>query len=216
MKAKIMETNDEENRYEQVIKSLKQLKKVNAPGYFEADLLRRINGEEYKERKESHSGFFAPARIISSAVVFIVAVIVVFMIETYPTKQVDPLSVNPPLREGVLQENQSTEISSAPMVKQQMQKQNAEEKQHELQKSLPSKSKAFVGNNNSGSEEIPSPSASLYYESNRTPIAGITLLSGTELKEGLNYKQANLTKSERREVHILKQKMVESFRENSR
>lgn len=211
-----MELNDDEKRYEHLVRNLKQLKKIKAPDYFEADLLRRINSGKFKEEKGSSWKIFAPARLVSSIVVVVVAIIVVFMIETFPTKQIDPLSVNPPLRKDLLQENQGEELSSGKIINKKMEMQSNESKRGQKQNNTAGKNKLYAGQNSVKSKEIPSPTSNFYDKSNNTAIAGISMLSGPALKEGLNYKQVNLSKSQKKEVYILKQKMVESFKEDGK
>ena len=62
-----MEFNDEDKKYDKIIKTLHGLKKVNAPENFEADLIRKINSGKYIERK---TGFWheilLPSKLIPS------------------------------------------------------------------------------------------------------------------------------------------------------
>ncbi len=45
-----MESEKNDLQYKNLIKDLNQLQEVKAPKYFEADLMRRINSEDFKKK----------------------------------------------------------------------------------------------------------------------------------------------------------------------
>jgi hypothetical protein len=106
--------NEEDNQFKQAVDVLKQLPRVNAPANFEAALMRRINAgrlEEYK--KESFWDILlSPARLIPSAALAAVAVIMFFVVNTSSVEQHDPLSTEPRIREDITQAGYPRGISA--------------------------------------------------------------------------------------------------------
>jgi len=101
-----MTYNDEESRYKQAIDVLKQLPKVNAPLNFESSLMRRINSENYEERKESFWDILlTPSRLIPTAAMAALAVILLFVVNTSQVQQADPLSLAPRIRDDAQANN---------------------------------------------------------------------------------------------------------------
>ena len=211
-----MEKNDDEKRYRSVTKNLNQLKKINPPAYFEADLFRKINSGNFKEEKLNSARFLSPGKLIPSAVIIAVAVIVLFMIKTNPIKQDDPLSVNPPLREGIRSVNQNDAISAGDIAKKEL-NENINKKRHDKKLESHSGVKTIAsGKSNPKSPIIPEISSQQANNSTRPAIAGISLSPDSSIKEGLNYKQANLTKSQKKEVTILKHKMEKMYKKDKK
>ena len=95
---------NEEKKYEDVIKALKGLKKVNAPENFEADLKRRINSEKFskKERKSFWENIFVPAKLIPSLGLVAAAVIIFFVVETNSEEMDNPFLIEPRVREDII------------------------------------------------------------------------------------------------------------------
>ena len=99
-----MPVKDDDKKYSDVIKTLKQLQKVKAPADFEAELMRKINSEKYKEKKEQSiwSKFFIPSRLIPSAGLAAAAIIVFFVVTLNPEELEDPLQMEPRVREDII------------------------------------------------------------------------------------------------------------------
>ena len=95
---------NEEKKYEDVIKALKGLKKVNAPENFEADLKRRINSEKFteKELKSFWGNIFMPARLIPSLGLVAAAVIIFFVVDTNSEEMDNPFLIEPRVREDII------------------------------------------------------------------------------------------------------------------
>jgi hypothetical protein len=95
---------NEEKKYEDVIKALKGLKKVNAPENFEADLKRRINSEKFseKEQKSFWKNIFVPARLIPSLGLVAAAVIIFFVVDTNSEEMDNPFLIEPRVREDII------------------------------------------------------------------------------------------------------------------
>jgi hypothetical protein len=94
---------NDEKKYEDVIKSLKGLQEVKAPANFEADLQRRINSEKFskKEKKNFWQNIFAPAKLIPSLGLVTTAVVIFFVVETNSEEMDNPFLIEPRIREDV-------------------------------------------------------------------------------------------------------------------
>ncbi len=100
-----MPVKDDDKKYSDLIKNLNQLQKVKAPANFEAELMRKINSEKYKEKKEQTiwSKFFMPSRLIPSAGLAAAAIIVFFVVTLNPEELEDPLMMEPRMREDIIE-----------------------------------------------------------------------------------------------------------------
>lgn len=97
-----MENDDK--KYEDVIKALKGLQEVKAPANFEADLQRRINSEKFlkEEKKSFWQNIFVPSRLIPSFGLIATAIVIFFVIETNSEEMDNPFLIEPRVREDVL------------------------------------------------------------------------------------------------------------------
>ena len=100
-----MPVKDDDKKYNDLIKNLNQLQEVKAPANFEAELMRKINSEKYKEKKEQSiwSKFFLPSRLIPSAGLAAAAIIVFFVVTLNPEELEDPLQMEPRVREDIIE-----------------------------------------------------------------------------------------------------------------
>jgi len=94
---------NDEKKYEDVIKALKGLKEINAPENFEADLKRRINSEKFskEEKKSFWENIFVPSRLIPSLGLVAVAVVIFFVVDTSSEEMDNPFLIEPRVREDV-------------------------------------------------------------------------------------------------------------------
>ena len=94
---------NDEKKYENVIKSLKGLQDVKAPANFEADLQRRINSEKFskEEKKSFWENIFVPSRLIPSLGLVAVSVIIFFVVDTSSEEVDNPFLIEPRIREDV-------------------------------------------------------------------------------------------------------------------
>ena len=94
---------NDEKKYEDIIKVLKGLQEVKAPANFEADLQRRINSEKFssKEKKIFWENIFVPSRLIPSLGLVAVSVIIFFAIDTNSEEVDNPFLIEPRVREDV-------------------------------------------------------------------------------------------------------------------
>jgi len=95
--------NDDEKKYEDVIRKLKNLSTVNAPDYFEADLKRRIENEEASGKKSFWDKLILPSRLIPSAGLAAAAMIIFVMITLSPEEMDNPFLIEPKLREDIIE-----------------------------------------------------------------------------------------------------------------
>jgi hypothetical protein len=94
---------NDEKKYEDVIKALKGLREVKAPANFEADLQRRINLEKFskEEKKSFWQNIFVPAKLIPSLGLVAAAVVIFFVVETRTEEMDNPFLIEPRVREDV-------------------------------------------------------------------------------------------------------------------
>jgi hypothetical protein len=95
---------NDEKKYEDVIKTLKGLQEVKAPANFEADLQRRINSEKFskEERKSFWESFFIPSRLIPSLGLVATAIVIFLVVETNSEEMDNPFLIEPRLREDII------------------------------------------------------------------------------------------------------------------
>ena len=103
---------NDEKKYEDVIKALKGLKEVQAPANFEADLQRRINSEKFssKEKKGFWENIFAPSKLIPSLGLVAVSVVIFFVVDTNSEEVDNPFLIEPRVREDVFAVADYTEL----------------------------------------------------------------------------------------------------------
>jgi len=94
---------NDEKKYENVIKALKGLQEVKASANFEADLKRRINSEKFskEEKKSFWQNIFVPVKLIPSLGLVAVAFVIFFMIESRTEEMDNPFLIEPRVREDV-------------------------------------------------------------------------------------------------------------------
>ncbi len=94
---------NDEKKYEDVIKALKGLQEVKAPANFEADLQRRINSEKFskEEKKSFWQNIFVPAKLIPSLGLVAAAVVIFFVVDTNSEEMDNPFLIEPRVREDV-------------------------------------------------------------------------------------------------------------------
>jgi hypothetical protein len=130
---------NDEKKYEDVIKALKGLREVNAPANFEADLQRRINQKKSskEEMKSFWQNIFVPSRLIPSLGLVAVAVVMFFVVDTNSEEMDNPFLIEPRVREDVFAVTEFEEV---------------EKKQEELskQKSLKKESPVIEQRTNEG------------------------------------------------------------------
>lgn len=102
-------------KYEEVIKALKGLKKIDAPVNFEANLQRKMHAEgisvkdendqikkfRSKEKKSLWENIFVPAKLIPSLGLVAASVIIFWVVDTSSEEMDNPFLIEPRVREDV-------------------------------------------------------------------------------------------------------------------
>ncbi|MCU0333274.1 MAG: hypothetical protein MUC75_07970 [Ignavibacteriaceae bacterium] len=103
---------NDEKKYEEVIKALKGLQEVKAPANFEADLQRRINSEKFskEEKKSFWQNIFVPAKLIPSLGLVSAAIVIFFVIESRTEEMDNPFLIEPRVREDVFAVTEFEEV----------------------------------------------------------------------------------------------------------
>ena len=113
---------NDEKKYEDVIKALKGLKEVKAPENFEADLQRRINSKKFskEEKKSFWQNIFVPAKLIPSLGLVSAVIVIFFVIESRTEEMDNPFLIEPRVREDVIvvTEYEKVEIKQEELSKQ--------------------------------------------------------------------------------------------------
>jgi len=179
-----MSLNDDELKYKNVINTLKGLTKVKAPRNFEADLMRRINSETFNEKQSFWEKLFSPSKLIPSAALAVSAVILLFVLNINSDEVENPLLMEPKVREDVIQTENISEVQ------------------------LPGKDQ-ISSEKKENSEET-----NISKFKNQTPDSGLqennrgfsyTTTEYSIDKNGLNFRQVNLTKEEQQRLNELKE-----------
>jgi hypothetical protein len=209
--------DDKEHEFEGVVKILKELQKVKSPNNFEADLMRRINSGKFKEEKIENwfSRIFVPRRFIPSAALAVAAVLILFVIKPGSTEIENPFNTKPKLRKDII--TTSTQLSEESKMDRELQKMADEDKN----KSNINQKDGIVKNETKGNGDYniknfrADKPGSSYASSNYGAVlsSGISNFYSIE-KSGLNFRQVNLTKTERMEIDRLKANLMRFMKEN--
>ncbi len=100
-----MVSNEEELKYKQTINTLKQLQKVKAPAYFEANLMRKIRSGDLEEKKQNRLKIFTPSKLIPSAALALLAIILLFVVNINTDDVGNPLLSEPRVRQDMISLN---------------------------------------------------------------------------------------------------------------
>jgi hypothetical protein len=127
---------NDEKKYEDVIKALKGLQEVKAPANFEADLQRKINSDKLSKResKSFWQNIFLPSRLIPSLGVVVVAFVIFFVVESNSEKMDNPFLIEPRVREDVFV---ITEYEELEQKQEALSKQKSSKKDESVKKNEP-------------------------------------------------------------------------------
>jgi len=214
----MMRENDD-LKYKEVINSLSDLRKIEAPNNFEADLMRKINNTPAKRQKSLFDLIFSPVKLIPSAALIATAVILIFVVNNHSTEIEDPFSIEPRMREDLLLSKAPVTLSSESNVDL---KKDLEDKSTTDKKFLP-ESKPFEKTNTSSTSikiddsklvigKIEEEYSAAKNESATLTIPTEYLKSSSISKSNLNFKQIKLTDSSRMEVAKLKENANKYFK----
>jgi len=203
--------------YKDLIKDLNQLQEVKAPKYFEADLMRRINSEDFKN-EESTTGFwskyFSPAKIIPTAALAVAMVVMFLIIDSKPDISNDPLLAAPRERTDLISSN---DISVEKFIKERQEifndlKKDKSASDEISQKDSDQKSSPSLAKKSLKMEGMTSSSRSLNGGNLKGNVNAPRVQASFAIsKSGLNFRQVNLSKAERKEVEQLREKLLNSY-----
>lgn len=179
-----MALNDDELRYKNVIDALKGLKEVKAPKNFEADLMRRINSEKFEEKRQSFwEKIFLPSRLVPSAGLAVAAVLLLFVININSDEVENPLLMEPKVREDMIE---AKDVSDIPMT---------------VQEEIPGETRLGSADSNLAEfrDEISINGSRERSKTNSFAATGFAID-----KEGLNFRQVNLSEEEKQRLNELK------------
>jgi hypothetical protein len=179
-----MALNDDELRYKNVIDALKGLQGVKAPKNFEADLMRRINSEKFEEKRQSFwEKIFLPSRLVPSVGLAVAAVLLLFVININSDEVENPLLMEPRVREDMIE---AKDVSDIPMT---------------VQEEIPGETRLGSADSNLAEfrDEISISGSRERSKTNSFAATGFAID-----KEGLNFRQVNLSEEEKQRLNELK------------
>lgn len=100
--------HDDEKKYEQVIKLLKNLPKVNTPSNFDLELNRRIGFNEPLKIKETWFDKIFSPKLIPSAALAVTTVVILLLLKGPFNDIEDPFQIIPKIREDYLREKSAS------------------------------------------------------------------------------------------------------------
>ena len=187
--------NNDDEKYKNVIDSLKGLQKVNAPANFDANLMRRINSLEPEKKESFWERFFVPSKLIPATALAISAVILLFVLNANSNNE-DPLLTNPRVRTDIISLD---DISGLELSPDQSTTGNQTEKSKGTNEGMLKEQKTY-----SDSDQ-------------KNPASSSSDFEYSIDKKGLNFRQVNISKEERESVSRVKShflKIMESGKNN--
>ncbi len=206
--------NDDEKKYNEVIKTLKGLQKLKAPPNFEADLKRKLNAEKsVKEEKRKIKRFFTPSRLIPSFGLAAAAIVIFLMVNTNSEEADNPFLMEPKIREDVVLVSDKNESvipednlnEKSDLVEKDIfaDKKNSGIRSEKLLKERSSDNDLLAGREFSPSEST----LTAETEITTTDEVSAPLATGIAIrKSGLNFRQVYHTKEEKKKILELKKK----------
>jgi len=208
--------NDDEKKYDDLIKTLNGLQQVKAPPNFEADLKRRLNAEKHtKEEKKSIKSFFAPSRLVPSFGVAAAAIVIFLMVSTNSEETDNPFLMEPKVREDMILISDTDDLN---IPKSNLSKESeviekdviAEKKDKGMRRENFDEERSSDENLIAGRNELALTETTMIGETESAPTEDLSAPAATGLaieKSGLNFRQINPTQKEQEEILELKKKV---------
>jgi hypothetical protein len=207
---------DDEKKYDDLIKTLKDLQQVKASPNFEADLKRRLNEEKYaKKEKRTIKRFFVPSRLVPSFGLAAAAIVIFLIVNTNSEEADNPFLMEPKVREDMIlvsdtdekdipqsNMNKKSEVSDKDVV--------AEKKEKGMRREKFNEEKSSGEGLIAGRDESALTETTMIGEMESEPTDEISAPRATGLaieKSGLNFRQINPTQKEQEEIQKLKKKV---------
>lgn len=217
---------DDENKFKNLIHALKNLKKIEAPVGFENKLWNKINSDAVPEKKSLWDKVFV--KLLPATAVVATAVILFVVIENNAYEYQDPLLIEPEVRTDLIEIKeedpalQKFELENEPEIKSEKPKQLAQEKPSVTFRKKDSEADAITMESPlAGRNEILRDEDSLVPESTGvasslsedSSVNDQQIAPSATMKQGLNFRQVQLTEQEKQEVNELKTRIL---KENQR
>lgn len=215
-----MNQNDD-MKYQEVIKTLGQLQQIKAPSGFEADLMKRIDAESFQEERSFWQNIFIPSRLVPAAALAVTALLLIFVLDNTGITPDNPLLTAPRQRGDVTLSAKSDNLSGT-------------QKSSERDESLPSaQSQGLQKNNGTSDQPVQKTTAKREgfapatrsgfdgkaVNNDRFITANFTSGRITDYpvsKAGLNFRQINLSNEQKMQLDQLKQKLELMFHSRDR
>ncbi len=209
--------DEKDQEFKEVIKTLKELHHVKAPDNFEANLMRKINIGKYQEEKVEgwFSRIFTPKRFIPSAALAIVAVLILFVIKPGSSTIENPFNTKPRLREDMI--TTATQMSQEKNIDMELQKMiDSKGKNNSLKQKTEVTKNDVKGENDYSIKNFQTDRVGSSYSSQNFEAVSSPGMSNYYIidKNGLNFRQVNLTKTERMEINRLKANLMQFMKQN--
>lgn len=217
---------DDENKFKNLTDGLKNLKKIEAPVGFENKLWNKINSDAVPEKKSLWDKVFV--KLLPATAVVATAVILFVVIENNAYEYQDPLLMEPEVRTDLIEikeENQALqkfELENEPEIKSEKPKQLAQEKPSVTFRKKDSEAEVITMESPlAGRNEILRDEDSLAPESTGvtsslsedSSVNDQQIAPSATMKQGLNFRQVQLTEQEKQELNELKTRIL---KENQR
>ena len=192
--------DEKDKEFEGIVRILKGLQQVKAPNNFETNLMRRINAEEFPDEKPESwiSIIFRPKKFIPSAALAIIAIIILFVIKPGSTEIENPFNTRPRVRKDMIAT--TSQLSEQQKIDNELKKMVGRDKIKDTLKRKQEIAKNGSQNNNENE-----------FQTDEQNSPGFEVVSSPDFysidKSGLNFRQVNLSRSERIELNRLKVKL---------
>jgi len=207
---------DEEQKYDDVIGTLKSLQKVKAPPNFVADLKRRLNAEKYESLGEqSKKRFWVPSKLVPTFGLAVAAIVVFMLVDLNSEESDNPFLIEPKVREDLIAVT-NEQINEIPMrqipeTKEESkpeEKTSSDKKKNDLR--MDKRSEENTGGSMMTDKDVTAPESTAIEESEiaSTDELSTELATGIAIrKSGLNFRQINQTTQEKEEILELKKRV---------
>jgi hypothetical protein len=213
-----MKHNDEELKYKDLIDTLKSLQQVKAPKNFETKLMRKINSQTTEKEKSFWGKLFIPSRLIPSAGLAVIAVILLFVFNVVGEELEDPLSMEPKIREDIFAAETMEDISER---REQLQEEAKKDQLGKTESGTRSRNETLTGrdrNNIADNDQDYLADSNLIPTEPGQPIASGYTTNGYHIeKSGLNFRQVTLNEEERMQLNRLREQfktLIQSQKNN--
>lgn len=184
----------DDSRHKDVTDILKSLQQVKAPENFESELLRKINSQSNLEKESFWERIFTPSRLVPSAALAVTAVILFFFLFNEEDVE-NPLLMDPRIREDVFA---TEDISQLPL-NNELSKEglSIDEKKLFETEQKPTRDKTSAEDSNIAESR----------SNNSSPRdnTSYTTVGYSIDKNGLNFRQINLSKEEQQQLGRLRE-----------